>query len=54
MKSIIEKIEIRLKELNEAKQNLIKNEFFNIDKDIEIIIVNRCITELNKLLDENN
>lgn len=54
MKSIIEKIESRLKELNEVKQNLIKNEFFNIDKDIEIMIVNRCVTELNKLLDENN
>jgi len=52
MKSIIEKIESRLKELNERKELVMKSSFFKMNKAFELNEINARIDELNKLLDE--
>jgi hypothetical protein len=52
MKSIIEKIESRLKELNERKKSLEELRTFKLGKKLEIRIINVRIDELNKLLNE--
>lgn len=52
MKSILEKIENRLKELNNIKENIINKDGFKFNKAIELNEINARIDELNKLLDE--
>lgn len=54
MKSIIEKIEYRLKELNEKKKSIENETSFRVGKKLEIRIINVRIDELNKLLDDNS
>jgi len=54
MKSIIEKIESRLKELNEKKELVEKSNFLNINKSVELRILDRCINELNDLLNDKS
>jgi len=54
MKSIVEKIDSRLKELNEKKELVEKSNFLNINKSVELRILDRCINELNDLLNDKS
>lgn len=52
MKSIIEKIENRLKELNNIKEGLEKTNSFKMNKAFDLSDTNARIDELNNLLND--
>jgi len=47
---LILKIENKIKELEETKKIVEKSNFFNINKALELRIIQRCIDELNSLI----
>jgi len=52
METFYSKIDRRLKELKDKKELVEKSNFLNINKSFELRILDRCINELNDLLNE--
>lgn len=54
METFYSKIDRRLKELKEKKELVEKSNFLNINKSVELRILDRCINELNDLLNDKS
>jgi len=52
METFYSKIDRRLKELKQKRELVKKSNFLNINKSVELRILDRCIDELNNLLDK--